>query len=85
MDKGDDQLFAWFYLLKQTPKKSQFTLKRKKSTKPVDEWGDLVCPLGPSGDQDQNSCSSSSSSTTTTNNNQTNVSPTVTTKQIQCM
>lgn len=33
----------------QTPKKSQFTLKRKKNTKPTDEWGDLLCPLGASG------------------------------------
>lgn len=34
----------------QTPKKSQFTLKRKKNTKPADEWGDLVCPMGASGE-----------------------------------
>ncbi|XP_031616692.1 liprin-beta-2 isoform X5 [Contarinia nasturtii] len=29
----------------KTPKKSQFTLKRKKNQKPIDEWGDLLCPL----------------------------------------
>lgn len=34
----------------QTPKKSQFTLKRKKNTKPADDWGDLVCPMGASGE-----------------------------------
>lgn len=34
----------------KTPKKSQFTLKRKKNAKPVDEWGDLVCPMGISGE-----------------------------------
>lgn len=53
----------------QTPKKSQFTLKRKKNTKPIDEWSDLVCPFGSSGEQEQN-CSSNS----TINNNPTNVS-----------
>lgn len=57
------------FTILQTPKKSQFTLKRKKSTKGGDEWSDYVCPMGPSGEQLQNS-----SHSTTTNNNQTNVS-----------
>lgn len=43
------------YLQFQTPKKSQFTLKRKKSTKSTDEWSDFVCPMVPSGEQLQNS------------------------------
>ncbi|GAB0090835.1 Liprin-beta [Sergentomyia squamirostris] len=34
----------------KTPKKSQFSLKRKKSTKGGDEWSDYVCPMGSSGD-----------------------------------
>lgn len=34
----------------KTPKKSQFSLKRKKSTKGGDEWSDFVCPMGASGD-----------------------------------
>lgn len=34
----------------QTPKKSQFSLKRKKSTKGGDEWSDFVCPMGQSGE-----------------------------------
>lgn len=33
----------------KTPKKSQFTLKRKKNAKQPDEWGDLLCPFGASG------------------------------------
>ncbi|XP_037051873.1 liprin-beta-1 isoform X7 [Bradysia coprophila] len=35
----------------KTPKKSQFSLKRKKSTKGGDEWSDFVCPMGPSGEK----------------------------------
>ncbi|XP_055307823.1 liprin-beta-1 isoform X2 [Sitodiplosis mosellana] len=35
----------------KTPKKSQFTLKRKKNIKPSDEWGDLVCPIGASDEE----------------------------------
>lgn len=38
------------YWLFQTPKKSQFSLKRKKSSKGGDEWSDYVCPMGSSGD-----------------------------------
>ncbi|XP_059622776.1 liprin-beta-1 isoform X2 [Phlebotomus argentipes] len=34
----------------KTPKKSQFSLKRKKSSKGGDEWSDYVCPMGSSGD-----------------------------------
>ncbi|KAL1401026.1 hypothetical protein pipiens_001997 [Culex pipiens pipiens] len=35
----------------KTPKKSQFSLKRKKSSKGLtgDEWSDYVCPMGDSG------------------------------------
>lgn len=64
-----DSLINFLFVL-QTPKKSQFTLKRKKNAKTMDEWGDLVCPIGPSG-EDLNGSSFSSSNT---NNNQTNVS-----------
>ncbi|XP_050097471.1 uncharacterized protein LOC126578687 isoform X2 [Anopheles aquasalis] len=38
----------------KTPKKSQFSLKRKKSTKGQlggDEWSDYVCPMGGSGQE----------------------------------
>ncbi|XP_035919883.1 uncharacterized protein LOC118517655 isoform X3 [Anopheles stephensi] len=40
----------------KTPKKSQFSLKRKKSSKGVsqlggDEWSDYVCPMGGSGQE----------------------------------
>ncbi|XP_065078325.1 uncharacterized protein LOC135701450 isoform X7 [Ochlerotatus camptorhynchus] len=35
----------------KTPKKSQFSLKRKKSSKGGDEWSDYVCPMG--GDSGQ--------------------------------
>lgn len=58
---------AKLFILQQTPKKSQFTLKRKKSIKANEEWGDLVCPMGSSGDQDQSYCSPSSTSTTNIN------------------
>ncbi|KAG4073996.1 hypothetical protein HA402_014201 [Bradysia odoriphaga] len=50
----------------KTPKKSQFSLKRKKSTKGGDEWSDFVCPMGPSGEKTLQ---------TTSNTNMTN--PTV--------
>ncbi|XP_050097477.1 liprin-beta-2 isoform X7 [Anopheles aquasalis] len=39
----------------KTPKKSQFSLKRKKSTKGQlggDEWSDYVCPMGGSDDEE---------------------------------
>ncbi|XP_038112437.1 liprin-beta-1 isoform X5 [Culex quinquefasciatus] len=38
----------------KTPKKSQFSLKRKKSSKGLtgDEWSDYVCPMGDSDDED---------------------------------
>ncbi|XP_037051874.1 liprin-beta-1 isoform X8 [Bradysia coprophila] len=39
----------------KTPKKSQFSLKRKKSTKGGDEWSDFVCPMGPSDDESNSS------------------------------
>lgn len=48
----------------QTPKKSQFSLKRKKSTKGDNEWTDFVCPMGPSGDH-------LTSNSTASNNNAT--------------
>ncbi|XP_052873359.1 uncharacterized protein LOC128278667 [Anopheles cruzii] len=38
----------------KTPKKSQFSLKRKKSTKGLlggEEWSDYVCPMGGSGQE----------------------------------
>ncbi|XP_055598305.1 uncharacterized protein LOC129747911 isoform X8 [Uranotaenia lowii] len=37
----------------KTPKKSQFSLKRKKSSKGLtgDEWSDYVCPMGDSGQE----------------------------------
>ncbi|XP_062562952.1 liprin-beta-1 isoform X3 [Armigeres subalbatus] len=35
----------------KTPKKSQFSLKRKKSSKGGDEWSDYVCPMGDSGQE----------------------------------
>lgn len=37
----------------KTPKKSQFSLKRKKSSKGLtgDEWSDFVCPMGDSGQE----------------------------------
>uniref|UniRef100_A0A182NQ25 SAM domain-containing protein n=1 Tax=Anopheles dirus TaxID=7168 RepID=A0A182NQ25_9DIPT len=37
----------------KTPKKSQFSLKRKKSSKggQLDEWSDYVCPMGGSDDE----------------------------------
>lgn len=56
----------------QTPKKSQFSLKRKKSSKGLtgDEWSDYVCPMGDSGQdhlpphlQTQHNSSQSPSST----------------------
>ncbi|XP_055307824.1 liprin-beta-1 isoform X3 [Sitodiplosis mosellana] len=52
----------------KTPKKSQFTLKRKKNIKPSDEWGDLVCPIGASGENDQKSPILSSTNNTNTKN-----------------
>lgn len=53
-----------FLFLFQTPKKSQFTLKRKKSTKSIDDWSEYVCPMGPSGE----------ANSTSSNNNPSNVS-----------
>ncbi|XP_038112436.1 uncharacterized protein LOC6045578 isoform X4 [Culex quinquefasciatus] len=56
----------------KTPKKSQFSLKRKKSSKGLtgDEWSDYVCPMGDSGQdhlpphlQTQHNSSQSQSST----------------------
>ncbi|XP_055691912.1 liprin-beta-1 isoform X4 [Lutzomyia longipalpis] len=43
----------------KTPKKSQFSLKRKKSTKGGDEWSDYVCPMG-SSDEESNTSGSRS-------------------------
>lgn len=55
--------FIDFYSF-QTPKKSQFSLKRKKSQKGDNEWTDFVCPMGPSGDH-------LTSNSTASNNNAT--------------
>lgn len=43
-------IYVYLNSIQQTPKKSQFTLKRKKSTKGGDEWSEYVCPMGPSGE-----------------------------------
>ncbi|CAD7088011.1 unnamed protein product [Hermetia illucens] len=50
----------------KTPKKSQFSLKRKKSSKSGDEWSDFVCPMGSSGDQLLTTNSTSNQNATTT-------------------
>lgn len=44
-------LTLFFRKFFQTPKKSQFSLKRKKSSKGGDEWSDYVCPMGDSGQE----------------------------------
>uniref|UniRef100_A0A182P7N2 SAM domain-containing protein n=1 Tax=Anopheles epiroticus TaxID=199890 RepID=A0A182P7N2_9DIPT len=51
----------------KTPKKSQFSLKRKKSNKGGqlgDEWSDYVCPMGGSGQEHLPPASSSASNST---------------------
>lgn len=53
-----------FIISLQTPKKSQFSLKRKKSTKGDNEWSDFVCPMGPSGDQITSNSSASNNTAT---------------------
>lgn len=77
----------------KTPKKSQFSLKRKKSSKGLtgDEWSDYVCPMGDSGQehlpphlqtlQSPNSSTSNKSPavTATTNNSNTSISASATT------
>lgn len=77
----------------KTPKKSQFSLKRKKSSKGVtgDEWSDYVCPMGDSGQehlpphlqtlQSPNSSTSNKSPavTATTNNSNNSISASATT------
>ncbi|XP_061518851.1 liprin-beta-1 isoform X18 [Anopheles gambiae] len=55
----------------KTPKKSQFSLKRKKSNKGGnlggDEWSDYVCPMGGSGQEHLPPASSSAYDQTSTN------------------
>ncbi|XP_041787500.1 uncharacterized protein LOC121602801 isoform X1 [Anopheles merus] len=55
----------------KTPKKSQFSLKRKKSNKGGnlggDEWSDYVCPMGGSGQEHLSPASSSAYDRTSTN------------------
>ncbi|KFB38265.1 AGAP010342-PA-like protein [Anopheles sinensis] len=60
----------------KTPKKSQFSLKRKKSAKGGqlgEEWSDYVCPMGGSGQEHLPSATYASSTNNSTNNS--NVSP----------
>ena len=54
-------LFLFFFIISKTPRKTQFSLKRKKSTKTVEEWSDYVCPMGQSGDIISNSTLSNQS------------------------
>lgn len=57
----------------QTPKKSQFSLKRKKSTKGGDEWSDFVCPMGQSGETHNAQTTITSASSTSASANLSNV------------
>ncbi|XP_053658951.1 uncharacterized protein LOC128708020 [Anopheles marshallii] len=55
----------------KTPKKSQFSLKRKKSNKGGqlggEEWSDYVCPMGGSGQENLDPASSMAYASTSTN------------------
>ncbi|XP_039445619.1 liprin-beta-1 isoform X6 [Culex pipiens pallens] len=78
----------------KTPKKSQFSLKRKKSSKGLtgDEWSDYVCPMGDSGQdhlpphlqtqhnssQSQSSTSNKSAVVSATTNNTASIAATTT-------
>ncbi|XP_058169939.1 uncharacterized protein LOC131285098 [Anopheles ziemanni] len=56
----------------KTPKKSQFSLKRKKSAKGGqlgEEWSDYVCPMGGSGQEHLPSATYASSTNSTNNSN----------------
>uniref|UniRef100_A0AAG5D397 SAM domain-containing protein n=1 Tax=Anopheles atroparvus TaxID=41427 RepID=A0AAG5D397_ANOAO len=63
----------------KTPKKSQFSLKRKKSAKGGqlgEEWSDFVCPMGGSGQEHLPSASYASTANSTNNSNDSPGAPT---------
>uniref|UniRef100_A0A182JI25 Uncharacterized protein n=1 Tax=Anopheles atroparvus TaxID=41427 RepID=A0A182JI25_ANOAO len=79
--EDEDELFKSAGLLDTswTPKKSQFSLKRKKSAKGGqlgEEWSDFVCPMGGSGQEHLPSASYASTANSTNNSNDSPGAPT---------